>query len=105
MHQVIKLEHKAHVQPAVLGEPAVVHVCDDPVPDRNPAGAGPVHAPKQVQHGGFACAAVPQDDAQLALFDAEGDMIRRVHDGIAGGIILADILKCNIAHSILSGIL
>ena len=57
------------------------------------AGGGHVQAADDVHAGGLAGAGLAHDGHELPLLDLEGDVVRRLHRGVAHLVILADLPK------------
>ena len=93
LHQVIKLEHKADVVPAVGRQPFLVKAADALAVQQNGAGVAGIHAAQHVEHRRLAGARRAEDDAELAFFDGEADMVRRGDARIAHLVIFANVVK------------
>ena len=98
LHQVIELEHKAHLQPPVGGElPGAVAAYLLFVQQDTPAVAG-IHAAQHIQHRGFPRPGGAYDDAEFALLHIAADMVGGGYFCLAHGVKLADIVKFNEMH-------
>ncbi len=95
LHQIIELENESDIVPAVLGERPPAETGDLPPVQPDVTGCGGIHAAQNVQKGGLARAAVPHDDAQLALLHGKAHVVQRA---CCGWIELAYAVKFNVCH-------
>ena len=97
-HQIVKLEHKAHILPAVLGELPLVQGGDLPSVQPDGSGGQGVHAAQDVQQGGLARAGGADDDHQFALFHGEAGIVEGMDGHLAHVIGFGNIFKFNERH-------
>ena len=98
LHQIVELEHKPDVVPAVKGELLLVVAVDALPVHQNGALVAGVHAPQNVEYRGLSCARGAHDDAELSLFDLKGDVAHRVDDHLAHLVTLHHVLQRYIGH-------
>ena len=101
LHKVVELEHKAHVVPAVGGELSGGKVAHVLAVQPDIALVAAVHASKDIQQGGLACAGRPHDDAELPLIHIEIQVVCGGDLHTAGLIVFANVLKL---HKMLHGV-
>ena len=98
LHQVVELEHKANVMPAVECEVVLREPRDLAArkPD-GPGGAG-VHASEHVEHRGLACARRAHNHAEFALHDVARHPRHGVNLDATHAVGLADVPELNECH-------
>ena len=87
LHQVVKLEHKAHIVAPVGGELFFVEAADLGAVQDDASFVAAVHPPQHVQQGGFAGAGRPDDDTEFPLVDMKGHVICCSDPDIAGLVV------------------
>jgi hypothetical protein len=86
------------VLPVFVGK--ATKACDIlPVDDDTAACAG-IHTAEQVEDSCFACARCADDDAKLAFFDSEIDVIIGADSGLAHFVFFYDVFKFDVAHDL-----
>ena len=98
LHQVVELEHEAHVKPPVLGEPPGIVSGDLLAVQQNGARGAAVHASQHIQNGGLASAGGAHDDAELPLLDGKGNAVGGVNFLLAHGVTFDNVLKFDKTH-------
>ena len=101
LHQVVELEHKAHIVPAVGGQLPGGKAAHVAAVQPDVALVAVVHAAQNVQQGGLARAGGPHDDAELALVHIEIQVVCGSDLHTAGLVIFTDIFKL---HKMLHGV-
>lgn len=95
LHQIVELEYKAHVVPAVFGELSLIVGAHLLAVQPDMSFVAGVHTAQHVQHGGFSRARRADDNAEFAFFDVEGDMVGCGDAVFTHLVIFADIVKGN----------
>ena len=98
LHEVVKLEHKAHHAAAVERELALAVLLHMRAVHDHLAAGGAVHAAQDVQKRRLARAGRADDHAQLALFHLEGHAAERVDHDLAHVVLLFDVPHFDICH-------
>ena len=75
LHEVIKLEHEAHIIAAVSGQPLFIKAADLLAVQQDGALVAGIHASQHIQHGGFARTGRAEDYAELPLLDLKAHVI------------------------------
>ena len=101
LHQVVELEHKAHVIPAVGGQLPGGKAAHVAAVQPDVALVAVVHAAQNIQQGGLARTGGPHDDAELALVHIEIQVVGGSDLHTAGLVIFTDIFKL---HKMLHGV-
>ena len=91
--QVVLLEDEAQHLVPDGGQLVLIHLTHIPAVQQVRAGGGHVQAADDVHTGGLAGAGLAHDGHELPLPDLEGDVVRRLHSGVAHLVILADLPK------------
>ena len=99
LHQIVKLEHEAHVRAAIVRQLPRVQRTDFAPVQQNRALRRRVHAAEDVQKRRLARSARPDDHAQLALFHGKADVIQRANLRLPHPINLANVLKFDVCHT------
>ena len=98
LHEVIKLEHKSDVLPAVLRQLARGELRHIPAVHPNVSAAGAVHAAEDVEHRGLSRAARPDDHGELALFNLKAHAVCRMDGRLTHAIGFLYVLQAHVRH-------
>ena len=98
LHQIIKLEDKADVVPAVLGELALVVGGNFLAVQPDQALAERIHPAQDVEDGGFARAGRADNDAELSFFHSEVDIAQSVDFDFAHSIDFFNVMEFDKRH-------
>ena len=101
LHQVVELEHKAHIIPAVGGQLPGGKAAHVAAVQPDVALVAAVHAAQNVQQCGLARTGGPHDDTELALVHIEIQVVGSSDLHTAGLVIFTDIFKL---HKMLHGV-
>ena len=102
LDQVIELEYKADVMPAVFGELPGGILTDLPSIHPDLAAVTGIHAAQDIEDGGFAGAGRADDHHKLSLVNIKGDVIGGSDGDFAHLIPLDYMIEGNIGHIELS---
>ena len=98
LHQVVELEDKADVVPAVGGQLLLAVIGHLLSVHQDGALVALVHAAQNVEHRGLARARGAHDDAELPLFNLKGDIPHGGDDHLAHLVPLDHVFQGNVCH-------
>ena len=96
--QVVELEDKPDVMPAVVDQPAVIERRDFRTIHKDTSRRDGVHPAKQVEQGCFPGTGGSQQHAEFALLHAERDVIQRPDRDFTCPVQLRYMIKFDIRH-------